>query len=171
MALLFLHGAGGYDDDRPIADALGAALGSPVGFPLLPDADMTLGGWAAPVRRAVDALESEDVVVAHSFGASILLRVLAETPRRLPRRAVLLAMPDWSAEGWAVEDYAFSGPEPAQALSLHHCRDDEIVPFSHLALNAARLPSATVHPHEAGGHRFDGLTEAIAADLRGGRVG
>lgn len=45
-------------------------------------------------------------------------------------------------------------------ISLHHCRDDEVVPFEHLALNAARLPSATVVEHQRGGHQFEdiGLT-------------
>ena len=171
MALLFIHGAGAYGRARPIADALGAALGVPVRLPRLPDDDMSLDRWAERIRDALDALEPPDVVVAHSFGASVLLQVLADRTRPLPRRAVLLAMPDWSADGWGVQEYAFDGPEPAQALSLHHCRDDEIVPFSHLASNVSRLPSATVHPHDTGGHWFDGLTAAIVADLRGELTG
>ncbi|WP_194846540.1 hypothetical protein [Mumia zhuanghuii] len=53
------------------------------------------------------------------------------------------------------------------AVSLDHCRDDEVVPFEHLALNAVRMPSARVVEHPAGGHQFVGLAEAIAADACG----
>ncbi|QTV80503.1 alpha/beta fold hydrolase [Microbacterium sp. NIBRBAC000506063] len=96
MTLLFIHGAGGYDDDSPLAEAIGAALGTPAHLPRLPDDDMTFDGWASRIRRALDALEPDDVVAAHSFGASLLVKVLAERVRPLPRRAVLLAMPDWN---------------------------------------------------------------------------
>ncbi|WP_202977815.1 hypothetical protein [Nocardioides daphniae] len=48
------------------------------------------------------------------------------------------------------------------AVALHHCRDDEEVPFDHLALNAARMPSAYVVEHPRGGHQFVGLVETIA---------
>ncbi len=159
--LLFLHGAGGYDEDRPLADALGAALGADVDLPPLPDADMSFEAWAAPVRRSLAAHDAGDLVIAHSFGASILLRVLADGGP-LPNRAALLAMPDWGRQGWDVTAYAFDGPEPPVTLSLHHCRDDDVVPFAHLARNAALLPSAQVYPYDVGGHQFDGLAATIA---------
>ncbi|WP_226347250.1 alpha/beta hydrolase [Agilicoccus flavus] len=165
MRLLFLHGAGGYDDDRPLAEALGAALDAGVDLPRLPEDDMSVATWASAVRRGLEAVGADGVVVAHSFGASILLHVLAAAGPT-PRRALLLAMPDWSPDGWDVPDYAAPASEPATRLSLHHCRDDEVVPFTHLALHAARLPSAQVTAHRRGGHQFVGLAETIAADAR-----
>ncbi len=169
MALLFLHGAGGYDDDLPLAAEIAGALAVDLSFPRLPDDAWGLEDWTAPVRRSLDAADADDLVAAHSFGASVLLHVLAEAGRAWPPRAVLLAMPEWGDDGgWEVADYAFTGPEPPAALSLHHCRDDEVVPFAHLARNAALLPSATRHAHAVGGHQFDGLAAAIAADLRRG---
>lgn len=168
MALLFLHGAGGYDEDRTVADALGAALGADVEVPRLPDEDMSFEAWAAPVRRSLAERADDDVVIAHSFGASILLRVLAE-PGPLPARAALLAMPDWGPHGWDVAAYAFNGPPPTVALSLHHCRDDDVVPFAHLARNAALLPAARTHAYDVGGHQFDGLPATIAATIADGQ--
>ncbi|MCT9819510.1 alpha/beta hydrolase [Microbacterium sp. W1N] len=165
MALLFFHGAGGYDDDLPLASGIAAALGTELIYPALPTDDWGYEDWAAPIRRRVDAVAPDDLVVAHSFGASVLLRVLAERPRTHPARAVLLAMPEWSEAGWDVADYAFRGPEPATTLSLHHCRDDDVVPFEHIARNAALLPSATRHEHAVGGHQFDGLAAVIAVDV------
>lgn len=166
MALLFLHGAGGYAEDRPLADAIAAELGESVDYPRFSAEDMAYTRQADSMRAALDAVGPNDLVAAHSFGASVLLRVLAEHARPVPRRVVLLAMPDWSADGWDVAEYEFTGPPPLQQVSLHHCRDDAVVEFAHLALAAALLPDAAVHAHDAGGHQFDGLAPVIARDLR-----
>jgi predicted alpha/beta hydrolase family esterase len=164
VGLLFIHGAGGHDDDQVIAHGLGRALGSPVDMPRLPDEDMSLDAWAARIRRSLTKSGIGDVVVAHSFGATVLLHVLAEGVPA-PSKAVLLAMPNWGPDGWDVEEYAFAAPETLSSVSLHHCRDDDVVPFAHLALNAAELPSARVREYTFGGHQFAGLADAITADL------
>lgn len=163
--LLFLHGAGGYDDDRALAQGLAAALDVPLDLPRLPDDDMSVEAWARPVRRGLDSVGADGLVIAHSFGASILLRVLADDGPAV-RRATHLAMPDWSPDGWDAPDYAYTGFEPATSLSLQHCRDDEVVPFAHLALDGARLPNARVEIHPRGGHQFEGLVDEIASGLR-----
>ncbi|WP_185995451.1 alpha/beta fold hydrolase [Nocardioides campestrisoli] len=165
MRLLFIHGAGGFLDDQPMAEGLHTSLGVPVEMPRLPEEDMSVEGWAAPIRRHLRTLGPDDVAVGHSFGATILQWVLSEADWA-PPRAVLLAMPDWSPDGWDVPDYAHRGPEPATALSIHHCRDDEEVPFDHLRLHAARLPSARIVPHDEGGHQFEGRLAHLADDLR-----
>ena len=162
--LLFVHGAGGYEEDRPLAAGLGTKLGARVDMPHFQDEDMSLEACAAPMRSHLSGLGPQDLVVGHSFGASILLRVLSEGGAK-PRAAVLLAMPDWSPDGWDVAEYAFHGSEPDAALTLHHCRDDDVVPFTHLALGSARLPSALVREYPTGGHQFDGVIGAIAASI------
>ncbi|MBW9207535.1 alpha/beta hydrolase [Mumia sp. zg.B17] len=166
MRVLFVHGAGGYLEDQVMADALSDALDSPVDYPQLSDADMSVDAWAGPVRERLAALGPDDIVVGHSFGATILQWVLPERGWA-PRRALLLATPDWSPDGWDVAQYVYDGAEPDMDTSLHHCRDDEVVPFEHLALGAVRMPSARVVEHPAGGHQFEGLAQAIAAEARG----
>lgn len=161
MRLLFVHGAGGFLDDKVLATGLRERLQVAVEMPLIPDDDMSVEAWAAPVRSHLDALGPDDVVIGHSFGATILEWVLPEQ-EWAPRRALLLAMPDWTPDGWDVEQYVHRGAEPSMPVALHHCRDDEEVPFDHLALNAARMPSADVVEHPRGGHQFDGLVEVIA---------
>jgi predicted alpha/beta hydrolase family esterase len=163
--MLFVHGAGGYLDDKPLADGISSVLGLERDMPEFADDDMSFEGWATPLRRKLDELGPDDRVVAHSFGATVLVRVLAEKPRRL-RSAVLLAMPDWSPRGWDVPGYALGSTEPETVLSLHHCRDDDVVPFEHLARNAALLPSARTTVHATGGHQFLGAEADIAADIR-----
>lgn len=165
--LLFVHGAGGFVDDTPLANELAQTLNLDLHMPELPDGAMGFEDWADPVRQHLDRLGPEDSVIAHSFGASILLKVLAERRRERPLRAALLAMPDWTPRGWDVTDYAFTEQEPETALTLFHCRDDEVVPVSHLAMNAKTLPSARVIEFPTGGHQFDGLIDAVAADIRG----
>jgi predicted alpha/beta hydrolase family esterase len=131
-------------------------------MPRLPDTDMTVEGWAAPIRAALEGFGPDDVVVGHSFGASILVTVLAESRHRVSR-AVLLAMPNWGPDGWQVDDYAPSLPSQSVHLVLHHCADDSVVPLSHLRLNGADLPRAVLHTHETGGHQFDGLAATLLA--------
>lgn len=163
--LLFVHGAGGYVDDTELAQGLAKALRLDLVMPELSDSDMGYEAWAVPVRKLLDDAGPADRVVAHSFGATIVVRVLAETMRAHPERATLLAMPDWSPQGWDVAQYALTG-EPRTDLTLLHCRDDEVVPVSHLAMNSKALPSATVIELPTGGHQFDGVTETIVADIR-----
>ncbi|AJW39751.1 hypothetical protein NY08_1721 [Rhodococcus sp. B7740] len=163
--LLFVHGAGGFVDDAPLANGLAQALRLDLRMPELPDTAMGFEDWAEPVRQHLDRLGPEDAVIAHSFGASILVRVLAEHRRERPLRATLLAMPDWTPRGWDVAEYAFTTQEPETDLTLLHCRDDDVVPISHLALNSKALPSATVVEFPTGGHQFDGMIDAVAARI------
>ncbi|WP_238418911.1 alpha/beta fold hydrolase [Gordonia sp. 'Campus'] len=177
--LFFVHGAGGYVDDGPLAEALSAALGARLDMPQFSDDDMSIEAWARPIREHLAGLGADDFVVAHSFGATVLVHVLAEAAASRPRSAVLLAMPNWGPDGWDVPQYVFAGSRQSPAaevrgakatsrggLSLHHCVDDDVVPVEHLDLNTALLPSATVHRHPVGGHQFDGLAEVVAADIR-----
>jgi len=168
MRLLFVHGAGGYAEDQVLAFALADQLGATAEMPRLPDDDMSVATWADPVGHALNGLGAEDVVVAHSFGATILLHVLATSPAA-PASATLLAMPDWGPDGWDVEDYVPPAPGSAIELTLHHCRDDQVVPFAHLALAAAQLPAAQAMTHDAGGHQFEGQAAALALAMRASR--
>lgn len=167
MRLLFVHGAGGFDEDRALADGLGSELGVAVDYPRLPDQDMSYAAWSAIIGAGLTRIEPGDLVVGHSFGASILLKVLAQKGSP-PQAAVLLAMPDWGRSGWDVPEYECAGPEPIGPLALHHCRDDEVVPFAHLAVHAEQLPRAQVHEHQSGGHQFDGLAEVVAGTITSG---
>lgn len=166
--LLFLHGAGGYDDDRPLGEALASVLGAVLDLPRLPDDDMSVPAWTGPIRDALGRLNPGDLVVAHSFGASMLLHSVADGAD-LPGRVVLLAMPDWGPDGWDVPDYVWPdlAARPAALLSFHHCRDDDVVPLAHVDLTRARLPQVPVHIHDHGGHQFTGLVDTLVEDLRG----
>ncbi|WP_439030354.1 alpha/beta fold hydrolase [Gordonia terrae] len=169
--LFFIHGAGGYVDDGPLAEALSAALGATLDMPEFSDDDMSIEAWARPIRECLAGLDTADAVVAHSFGATVLLHVLAEADSAVPEHVVLLAMPNWGPDGWDVPQYVLADhPLPevrgaSKGVALHHCVDDAVVPVEHLDLNARLLPSATLQRHPVGGHQFDGLADVIAAEV------
>jgi pimeloyl-ACP methyl ester carboxylesterase len=74
-------------------------------------------------------------------------------------------------EGWQVEedtlreDFASKLPEGLPVF-LYHSRDDEVVPFEHLALYAEKLPQATIHEFDDRGHQFDDDLSEVARDIK-----
>lgn len=172
MAVLFLHGAGGFAEDRAMVDALRAALEVEVLAPDLDEANETTHeAWS---RRIGDHLRPDvDVVVGHSFGGSTILRMLTERDLGI-RRLILLAAPEWGPDGWDVPEFALPGsavlPETVE-VELHHCLDDEVVPFEHVSQLASRLPGAQVLYRRQGGHQFSGpATDAVVRRLIGPRA-
>lgn len=168
MDVLFLHGAGGWEDDQPLAGELGARLDVPVTMPRFPDEDMSAAGWLRGITDAWAWLGAEAVVVGHSFGASMALLQLADGWQGpLPRGLILLATPFWGEEGWQGE-YAlpadFDTPS-GLPIVFHHCADDETVPVGHLDRFGVLLPDAVVRRHETGGHQFEGRMAAVADDV------
>lgn len=181
MEILFVHGAGGWMDDQPLAAELRNRLNVPVVMPEFPEEDMSAAQWRRELERWLTSMEPGAVVVGHSFGASMALLHYADESGAeeggandgvadndrapAPLGLVLLATPAWGTEGWQAE-YAL--PPAAQLrlpVRLHHCRDDDVVPFAHLERLAERIPHAAVRRHATGGHQFEGRMGAIAEDV------
>lgn len=70
--LLFMQGAGGFDEDRSLAAALAAAADAKLVMPQLPDEDMSFEGWTAPGRLALAGLGVDDLVVVVPFTHLVL---------------------------------------------------------------------------------------------------
>ena len=51
-------------------------------------------------------------------------------------------------------------------IFLYHSRDDEVVPFAHLALYAAKLPQATIREFDGRGHQFGNDLAEVVEDIR-----
>ncbi len=170
MAILYLHGAHGYADDRPIVAALRAGLDDEIRMPDLGDQGMSHATWSAQI--AAHVAPDVDTVVGHSFGGSSVLKLLTES-RLAVHRLVLLAVPDWGPDGWDVTEYALPDDadqllDPGLSIELHQCLDDEIVPADHVDLLARRLPRAAVVRHSQGGHQFEGhALDAVIQTLGG----
>ena len=128
--------------------------------------------WKAQIARELASLEGKVILVGHSLGGAALLKYLSDERVEKPIAGLfLLAAPSWDEENWNFDDLQLPGDFAAKLsriprVFLYHNRDDEIVPFSHLALHAARLPRAMVHESETGGHQFGDDLAKVARDIK-----
>lgn len=174
--VLFIHGGGGeaYEEDGNLVRSLRGALGPKfeVRYPEMPDgAAPEYGAWRDHISRELSALDGGVILVGHSLGGSILVKYLSEERADEPVAGVfLIATPYWGTADWEVgefelrEDFAAALPE-AMPIFIYHSRDDEVVPFAHLALYAGRLPRAAVREFDGRGHQFGDDLAEVAEDI------
>lgn len=179
--VLFVHGGGdeAYAYDGKIVDRLRQVLGAPTPIVFPHFSGLEALDWPsaeAQLDAALDQLSPGDVVLAHSVGASALLKLLAAG--RDPRLAqlLLLAPPYNGADGeWGDDDFAFpasfaSRLPRALAITLWHSRDDEIIPVASAERYRQKLTRARVILLDGYGHQFEGplgfLADAILETSR-----
>jgi len=106
-------------------------------------------------------------------GGSILLRYLLEEKVKKPIASLfLLAAPSWDEDHWNFDDLKLPrdiGEKLAviPQVFIYHCRDDDVVPFTHLALHGAQIPQAVTRAIDSGGHQFGNDLTRVAMDIRG----
>lgn len=175
--VLFVHGGGqgAYEEDRKLAanlrDALGAAYD--LQYPKMPDEDSPVYEvWRDRIAKELATLDDEVILVGHSLGASTLLKYLSEEKAEKPVAGLfLIAPPYWGTEDWEVDEYAlqadFASKLPEELpVFFYHSRDDEVVPFAHLARYAEKLPRATIREFDGRGHQFDDDLSDVARDVK-----
>lgn len=174
--VLLIHGGGqgAYEADEELAADLQNLLGAAydVRYPKMPDEERPeYEAWKNQIARELTALDGEVILVGHSLGGSILLKYLSEEKVEKPVAGIfLIATPYWGAEDWEVSEYAlqdsFASKLPSELpVFFYHSRDDEVVPFVHLALYAEKLAQATFREFDGCGHQFDDLSE-VAWDIK-----
>ncbi|MBD2868774.1 alpha/beta fold hydrolase [Paenibacillus arenilitoris] len=174
--LLFIHGGGhgAYEAGRHMAMTLQSLLGPAyeICCPRMPDEDSPdYAAWRGLIEERLTAGNGNAIAVGHSLGASVLLKLLSESHTSPPIAGLfLLAPPYWGAVDWEVGDYAlregFASKLPsALPIFIYHSRDDEIVPFDHLARYADKLPGAVCRELDGGGHLFHNVLGAVARDI------
>jgi uncharacterized protein len=99
--LLFIHGAGGYEEDERLVKNLQENLGEgyDVRYPKMPDDD-NVGheAWKEQIAKNLSDMKGEVILVGHSFGASTLLKYLSEEkPERTVAGLFLIATPYWGS--------------------------------------------------------------------------
>lgn len=168
-------GTGAYAADRALADSLERALGAgwEVHYPRMPDEEnCPYPAWKAEIDARLASMKGPVALVGHSIGGSVLLKYLCD--RRSPPRLTglfVVAAPYWGADpSWRWDELALPADAAVRLagdwpLVLYHSRDDEVVPFSHLARYAAKLPRATVREYEGRGHQFGDDLADVAADI------
>jgi uncharacterized protein len=172
--ILFIHGAGGYEEDKKLVASLGNELGTAyeIHYPRMPDEDDSgYEEWKEQIIKGLSALTGEVILVGHSFGASLLLKYLSE--EKIEKSIValfLIASPYWGTKDWQAkyaleENFAARLPKDLQ-LFFYHSRDDDVVPFAHLALYKVKLPQATFLELDKGGHQFNNDLSKVAHDIQ-----
>ena len=169
-------GQGAYEEDKKLAanlqDVLGAAYAVP--YPEMPDEDSpSYEAWRGQIAKHLAALDGEVFLVGHSLGGSILLKYLSEEEVEKPVAGIfLVAAPYWGSEDWEVSEYAlrdsFASRLPGELpVFFYHSRDDELVPFAHLALYTEKLAQAAFHEFDGRGHHFNDDLSEVARDIKG----
>lgn len=175
--VLLVHGGGegAHREDAKLAQNLLRQLGPAyeLRYPAMPDeADPDYKTWKRTILREVAEMGAGAILVGHSIGASVLIRILAEAePKQSIAGMFLVAGPFWhDHEFWrwdevALPDDAASRCPPDVPLFLYHGADDEVVPVSHLEMYAKALPSAVVRRLRGRNHQLnDNMTE-VARDI------
>lgn len=175
--VLFIQGGGdgGYDADAKLVESLQTALGEgyQVIYPQMQTDDVAPDfGWPKQIGEEIGKLGDDAILVAHSLGASFLLKYLSEN--KISKKAggiFLISTPFWSGkEEWVQglklqNDFAGNLPENSR-IFFYHCRDDEEIPFDHLASYRHKLPGATFREIESGGHQLDNDLNLVAKDIK-----
>jgi predicted alpha/beta hydrolase family esterase len=178
---LFIQGGGegAHEADAQLVDSLRKILGDAyeVHYPKMPkEGDPNYRRWKPQIRKELAAVEDSLILIGHSLGASFLLKYLSEEKIETPIGGLfLIATPYWGGAGWRYEGYkavelpeGFSSKLPKEMpVFLYHSRDDETVPFAHLALYAGKLSQATIREFDRRGHQLNNDLAEVAADIKG----
>lgn len=174
--VLFIQGAGegAYEVDEKLAASLQAALGAEyrVVYPKMPnEASPEDEGWMAQISKELASLEGNVILVGHSAGGGVLLKYLLKEKVTKPIAGIfLISIPYWGPEDEGDAEYTLhegfaSQLPPGVPIFLYHSRDDEWVPFAHLAMYAEKIPQATIREFDGCGHQFNNDLSEVAADI------
>jgi predicted alpha/beta hydrolase family esterase len=176
--LLFVQGGGeGTHDqwDNKLVESLRRELGQAyeVEYPRMPsEGDPSYASWKAALDRALEELRDGAILIGHSLGGTILIKMLTEQlsgPRKV-RAVFLIAAPFVGDGGWSADDLQFP-PELAlrlpRGVPIHffHGLDDEIAPPSHVDLYARAVPQAHIHRLAGRDHQLNEDLKEVAATI------
>jgi predicted alpha/beta hydrolase family esterase len=175
-AVLLVHSSGPQgpgEGSAPFAARLREELGPgyEVLFPIMPDPENPhYAPWSERLGEVLAELDAPVVLVGHSLGGSVALKLLSEGGGQEGIAGlVLVATPFWGESDWEAEWALPKGwPDRATVLPptvLFHSRDDDEIPVASLDLYARRLPDAEARPLDGNGHLYDrgDLTEIVEA--------
>jgi predicted alpha/beta hydrolase family esterase len=175
--LLFIQGGGydGYEADKSLVTALQNALGKEyiIHYPeLQSDENAPDFGWVQQIGTHIAQAADGVILVAHSLGASMLLKCLSEyTEDKKIAGVFLMAAPFWEGEedwkkGLRLKPYFAAALPPHVSVFFYQCQDDEEVPVEQLIQYRKKLPFARFREFEKGGHQFSNNINFIVDDIR-----
>jgi hypothetical protein len=174
--LLFVQGGGqGTHDewDNKLVDSLQSELGQDyeIRYPRMPNEDdPDYAAWKTALQQEFQALQDGAILVAHSVGGTIVVKLLSEqlpTPRF--GAVFLIAAPFVGEGGWASDD-----PLPSDLaarlpkdvpIHFYHGLEDEIAPPAHVDLYARAVPQARIHHLQHRDHQLNNDLREVAAAI------
>src|SRR5262245_12780438 len=174
--VLFIQGAGegAYEEDPELVKSLRDVLGSDydVLYPKMPEEESSgYEEWKAQISKGLATMGEKVILVGHSVGSSMLLKYLSEERVEKALAGIfLIAAPYWGAGGWQVDTVTVDEGQASKRLKaapvfFYHSRDDDVVPFAHLAMHAEKFPQATFREFDRRGHQFNNDLSEVAADI------
>jgi uncharacterized protein len=175
--VLFIQGGGkgAYEEDKKLANSLQNELGGEyqVLYPQMPNEESPEDrAWMTQISKELVSLNGKLILVGHSAGGAVLLKFLLKENIAKPVAGIfLISIPYWSPEDEENEEYTlhegFASQLPIGVpIFLYHSRDDEWVPFAHLAKYAEKIPQAAIREFDDRGHQFHNDLSEIAADIK-----
>lgn len=179
VQLLFVQGGGeGVHDewDNKLVASLEHTLGNrfDIRYPRMPnEGDPSYELWKSVLEQELVALKDGTVLVGHSVGGTILMRLLAE-PVPAPKLGgiFLISAPFLGQGGWLLDGVDFSqnlGTKLPTGIPVHfyHGLEDGIVPPTHAELYARAVPQSRMHHLPGCDHQLNndlsGVASVIAA--------
>ena len=174
--ILFIQGGGddGYEVDKDLVASLQTALKKdyPINYREIKcDVSVPDFGWLKQISKHIIEIEGTIILVGHSFGASMILKLLSEHSFDKIEAVFLIATPFWNGdEDWQTglllkDNFADKLPEDVPFF-LYHCEDDEEIRFSHLILYQQKLARATFRKIKTGGHQLNNDLTLVASDIK-----
>lgn len=168
-------GAGTHDEwDNKLVESLRRELGQDheIHYPRMPNEDdPSYAAWKTALESAFETLRAGAIVVGHSVGGTILLKVLAEhRAARSFAGIFLIAAPFVGQGGWSAGDLQIPPDLGARLpggvpIHFYHGLEDEVAPPSHLDLYARAVPQARVHRLPDRDHQLNGDLSEVAAAI------
>ena len=176
--VLFVHGGGGgaYAEDARLAANLQQKLGPDykVRYPEMPrEEDPEYPVWKRIIVDELADMGDGAILVAHSIGASVVIKVLTDQDIQTPLAGVfLLSTPFWyDHEVWRwpevelPKDAATKFPSRVP-LFLYHGIADEVVPVAHVTMYAQVIPQAIVRRLGGRNHQLNEDLTEVADDIQ-----
>ncbi|HEY0741534.1 MAG TPA: alpha/beta hydrolase [Chryseosolibacter sp.] len=175
--ILFLHGGGekeDYDADAKLVASLKAELGVnyAIHYPFLSNDGTPDLGRRKQIAQEISKRNDELIIVAHSFGASMLLATFSEMEINKKVAGIfLVSTPFWTGnEDWVQPFKLKDGFEHKLdrniPLFFYHTRDDDEVPFSQFIAYKQKLPWARFREIPTGGHQLNNDLSMVALDIK-----
>jgi uncharacterized protein len=175
--VLFVQGGseGAHDADLKLVESLREKLGPSfnVRYPVMPNEDdPAYRVWKQRILEELAAMGDGAILVGHSIGGSVLIKLLTEEDLKQSVRALfLVSAPFWYDDDfWRWDEVRLSKGASSRLTKdtpvyLYHGRADQSVPFAHAEMYAEALPQVILRPLDGRDHQLNDDLSEVANEI------